>query len=98
MNPDAGGIVIPALDGVLGPITSQALNMSRLANIVKTMQALASAAPAAADSFHGMNDALKNLGKQVHVLKESLKVDLPPTTAEVRMQRLNLARIVRNRG
>ena len=109
MNPDAGGIIIPeynaggiilpAMDGIVGPVTRQALDMSRLANIVKTMQTNAAGMD---DSFRRLSDGFMNgfmkLAKDVSEVVVALGKDVPPTTAEVRMQRLNLARTVKDRG
>ena len=92
---NTGGIVIPSLDGVLGPITSQALNMSRLANIVKTMQMNT---VGMVDSFQDLRDGFMKLGNAVSEATDVLEKDVPPTTEEVRLGKANLARIVKNRG
>ena len=108
MNPDAGGIilpeydtgaiVLPAMDGIIGPVTRNAINDLQLSAAIKTMQVLATAAPVVADSFYSMSDVLKKLGKQVADLDKKLKEELPPTTEEVRLGKANLARTVSDRG
>ena len=106
MNPDssvpeynAGGIVLPAMDGIIGPVTRNAINEFQLTNAIKSMQTNAAGMD---DSFRRLSDGFMNgfmkLAKDVNEVVVALGKDVPPTTAEVRMQRLNLARTVKDRG
>ena len=102
MNPDssvpeynAGGIILPAMDGIIGPVTRNAINEFQLTNAIKSMQTNAAGMD---DSFRRLSDGFMKLAKDVNEVVVALGKDVPPTTAEVRMQRLNLARTVKGRG
>lgn len=89
------GIVIPALDGVLGPNTRRLISELQLTNAIKSMQMNT---VGMVDSFQKLSDGFMKLAKDVSEVAVALEKDVPPTTEEVRLGKANLARIVRNRG
>ena len=87
------GVLGPFSDGVLGPNTKRVISDLQLTTAIKSMQ---TNTVGMADSFQKLSVAIASL--RLREVAVALEKDVPPTTEEVRMQRLNLARIVRNRG